>query len=62
MTDIIDPRVVSPALGWWFPEASPETQYDWRRSNYNMLTSVGKLGREFRTPNIKNLPCRIRKE
>jgi anaerobic selenocysteine-containing dehydrogenase len=61
VTDIIDPRVVSPALGWWFPEASPETQYDWRKSNYNMLTSVGKLGKEFGTPNIKNLPCRIRK-
>jgi hypothetical protein len=32
-----------------------------RKSNFNMLTSIGKLGKEFGTPNIKNLPCRIRK-
>ena len=61
LTDIIHPRVVSAALGWWFPEGSPETQYEWKRSNFNMLTSAGKLGKEFGTPNIMNLPCRIRK-
>ena len=61
VTDIIHPRVVSAALGWWFPEGAPETQYEWRKSNFNMLTSIGKLGKEFGTPNIKNLPCRIRK-
>ncbi len=61
VTDIIHPRVISAALGWWFPEGAPETQYDWRKSNFNMLTSIGKLGKEFGTPNIKNLPCRIRK-
>ncbi len=61
VTDTIHPRVVSAALGWWFPEASPETQYDWQRSNFNMLTSMKKLGKEFGTPNITNLPCRIRK-
>ncbi|MDD5233252.1 MAG: molybdopterin-dependent oxidoreductase [Syntrophales bacterium] len=61
LTDIIHPRVISAALGWWFPEGSPETQYEWKRSNFNMLTSAGKLGKEFGTPNIMNLPCRIRK-
>jgi len=61
LTDIIHPRVVSAALGWWFPEGSPETQYGWKRSNFNMLTSAGRLGREFGTPNIMNLPCRVRK-
>ncbi|HPC73972.1 MAG TPA: molybdopterin-dependent oxidoreductase [Syntrophales bacterium] len=61
VTDIIHPRVVSAALGWWFPESSPETQYDWRKSNFNMMTSMEKLGKEFGTPNITNLPCRIRK-
>jgi len=25
------------------------------------MTSMGKLGKEFGTPNITNLPCRIRK-
>ncbi|MFH1080093.1 MAG: molybdopterin-dependent oxidoreductase [Pseudomonadota bacterium] len=62
VTDIIHPRVVSAALGWWFPEGSPETQYEWKKSNFNMLTSIGKLGKEFGTPNIKNLPCRIRRK
>lgn len=61
VTDIIHPRVVSAALGWWFPEGDPATQYDWHSSNFNMLTSIGKLGKEFGTPNLKNLPCRIRK-
>jgi anaerobic selenocysteine-containing dehydrogenase len=61
VTDIIHPRVVSSALGWWFPEGSPETQYEWEKSNFNMLTSAGKLGKEFGTPNIMNLPCRVRK-
>jgi anaerobic selenocysteine-containing dehydrogenase len=59
VTDIIHPRVVSAALGWWFPEGDPASQYEWRKSNFNMLTSAGKLGKEFGTPNLKNLPCRI---
>jgi len=61
VTDIVHPRVVSAALGWWFPEADPVEQYDWKKSNFNMLTSMAKLGKEFGTPNLKNLPCRIRK-
>lgn len=61
VTDIIHPGVVSAALGWWFPEGDQAKQYDWQKSNFNMLTSMGKLGREFGTPNLKNLPCRISK-
>ncbi len=59
VTDIVHPRVISAALGWWFPEGDPTEQYEWRKSNFNMLTSVGKLGKEFGTPNLKNIPCRI---
>jgi anaerobic selenocysteine-containing dehydrogenase len=62
VTDIVHPRVLSAALGWWFPEGDPSSQFEWQKSNFNMLTSMGKLGREFGTPNIKNLPCRIRKD
>jgi hypothetical protein len=54
--------VVSADLGWWFPEGDASRQFEWRKSNFNMLTSVGKLGKEFGTPNLKNLPCRIRKQ
>jgi anaerobic selenocysteine-containing dehydrogenase len=61
VTDIVHPRVVSAALGWWFPEGDGARQFEWRTSNFNMLTSIGKLGKEFGTPNLKNLPCRIRK-
>lgn len=61
VTDIVHPLVVSASLGWWFPEGNPKEQYEWRKSNFNMLTSIGKLGREFGTPNLKNLPCRIKK-
>ncbi|OQX61964.1 MAG: hypothetical protein B5M55_08365 [Desulfococcus sp. 4484_242] len=62
VTDRIDPRVVSADLGWWFPEGDPAAQFDWRRSNFNMLTSIEKLGKEFGTPNIANLPCQIQKK
>jgi anaerobic selenocysteine-containing dehydrogenase len=62
VTDIVHPRVISASLGWWFPEGDPKEQFEWRKSNFNMLTSGGKLGKEFGTPNLKNLPCRIRKK
>ncbi len=61
LTDRVDPRVVCAAHGWWFPEGDPEKQYDWERSNFNMLTSVKKLGREYGTPNVKALACRVRR-
>ncbi|HWP95485.1 MAG TPA: molybdopterin-dependent oxidoreductase [Syntrophomonadaceae bacterium] len=62
LTDIVHPQVISAALGWWFPERDAAHQFDWQKSNFNMLTSIGKLGHEFGTPNIKNLPCSIRKK
>ncbi|GKT09710.1 molybdopterin-dependent oxidoreductase [Desulforhabdus sp. TSK] len=61
VTDIVHPKVVSAALGWWYPEGSADTQFEWQKSNFNRLTSIGKLGKEFGTPNIKNIPCRIRR-
>jgi anaerobic selenocysteine-containing dehydrogenase len=61
LTDGIDPRVLCGVPGWWFPEGNPETQFDWDKANFNMLTSVGRLGREYGTPNLKGLPCRISK-
>ena len=62
VTDTVHPRVISASLGWWFPEGDPKEQFEWRKSNFNMLTSIEKLGKEFGTPNLKNLPCRIRKK
>jgi anaerobic selenocysteine-containing dehydrogenase len=54
-------RVVYASYGWWFPEEGPEGQYGWKRANYNMLTTTQALGKEFGTPNLKGLSCRIRK-
>jgi anaerobic selenocysteine-containing dehydrogenase len=59
LTDAIDPRVVCADHGWWFPEGNSENQYDWDKANFNMLTSTQKLGREYGTPNLKGIGCRI---
>jgi len=59
LTDAIDPRVLCADHGWWFPEGNPENQYDWDKANFNMLTSTQKLGREYETPNLKGMGCRI---
>ena len=59
ITDSIDPRVINASHGWWYPEGNPQNQYDWDRSNLNMLTSSVKLGKEYGTPNLKGIACRI---
>jgi anaerobic selenocysteine-containing dehydrogenase len=59
VSDVVDPRVINASIGWWFPEGDTVKQLDWQKSNFNMLTSIGKLGKEFGTPNMKNLGCRI---
>jgi anaerobic selenocysteine-containing dehydrogenase len=61
LTDSIDKRVISGSHGWWFPEGKPESLFEWERSNFNMLTSTNSLGKEFGTPNLKAIGCRIRK-
>jgi anaerobic selenocysteine-containing dehydrogenase len=62
VTDTILPQVICAAIGWWYPEGDPTEQYEWRKSNLNMLNSIDKLGKEFGTPNLKHLPCRIQKQ
>ena len=42
-------------------EGKAESQYGWE-SNFNMLTSTEKLGKEFGTPNLKGLACRIKRK
>lgn len=59
ITDRVAPNILCADLGWWFPEGNPDKQYDWQKSNFNMLTSINRLGKEFGTPNIKNVPCQI---
>jgi anaerobic selenocysteine-containing dehydrogenase len=62
LTENIHPHVVHAAYGWWFPEKTMNDQYEWKRSNYNMLTSMDPVGKEFGTPNLKGIGCRIRKK
>jgi len=59
LTDTVDPRIINASHGWWFPEDLPEFQYGWGKSNVNMITSTEKLGKEFATPNLKAIGCRI---
>lgn len=62
ITDIVDPRMINASYGWWFPEAKAKSLYEWEKSNFNILTSTEKLGKEFGTPNLKGIGCRIRRK
>jgi anaerobic selenocysteine-containing dehydrogenase len=62
ISEKIHPRVIYASYGWWFPESDRKTQYEWEKSNYNVLISADRLGREFGTPNIKGIGCIIRKK
>ncbi|MCP4352442.1 MAG: molybdopterin-dependent oxidoreductase [Desulfobacterales bacterium] len=62
LSEKIHPGVVFAAYGWWFPEEKAEAQYEWEKSNFNILTSVEKLGKEFGTPNLKGINCRIARQ
>ncbi len=61
LTSRIHPRVISAAYGWWFPEEDVAQRSNWTRANFNMLTTTDDLGREFGTPNLKGVGCRIRR-
>ncbi|MBN2332815.1 MAG: molybdopterin-dependent oxidoreductase [Deltaproteobacteria bacterium] len=62
LVDSIDPRVINAAHGWWFPEGDAQNQFDWKRANLNMLTSTERIGKEYGTPNLKGISCRIRRQ
>ncbi len=62
LSDSLPPEVVCASYGWWFPEDKFSPQYDWQSANYNMLTTTENLGREFGTPNLKGIACRIRRK
>ena len=62
ITDSVREDVVCASYGWWYPEDKLTPQYDWQRSNYNMLTAVDPIGQELGTPALKGIPCRIRRK
>ena len=57
----LDPRVILPAFGWWYPE-EPSTQYDWRKSNINILTNGFPEELSTGAVQLRGIPCRIYKE
>jgi len=56
----LDPRVVMPAFGWWYPE-EPSTQYDWRKSNINVLIDAELEELATGATQLRGIPCRIYK-
>ncbi|OPX36481.1 MAG: hypothetical protein B1H13_14485 [Desulfobacteraceae bacterium 4484_190.3] len=56
----VHPRMVYAAYGWWFPEQEEQELFGWKTSNFNMLTTTRSLGKEFGTPDLKGISCRIR--
>ena len=62
LTDTVRPEVVHAAYGWWFSKGEAEADIDWQTSNFNMVTSADRIGKEFGTPNLKGMGCRIRKK
>jgi anaerobic selenocysteine-containing dehydrogenase len=58
----IDPRMVGIDYGWWFPERGPLAIFGWDESNINVIIDDrGPYGREFGTPNLRGLICKIYK-
>ena len=62
LNERVRPGVVYAEHGWWFPEESAADPLGgWDRANFNMLTSAAKLGKEFGTPNMAAIPCKVEK-
>jgi len=58
----IDPRIVGVDYGWWFPEKGLASNFGWDESNVNVvIDDRGPYGREFGTPVLRGLTCKISK-
>jgi anaerobic selenocysteine-containing dehydrogenase len=56
----LDPRVIMPAFGWWYPEAK-ENLYEWRKSNINVLVDGYPEERSTGAVQLRGIPCKIYK-
>ena len=62
LTEGIDPRVVAPSYGWWFPEQGVESLHGWRESNINILTdSEPPYNPQIASTNLRGMLCRVYK-
>ena len=58
----LDPRVVSAAYGWWFPERAGEDLFGWMEANLNVLTSMEPPHDPLvASVNLRGIPCAIEK-
>ena len=58
--DELDPRVVMPAFGWWYPEEK-EGLYGWKKSNINVLIDGSPEELSTGAVQLRGIPCRIYK-
>ena len=63
LTEGIDPRVVAPSYGWWFPEQGVESLHGWKESNINVLTySEPPYNPQIASTNLRGTLCRVYKD
>ena len=56
----LDPRVIMPAFGWWYPEEKANL-YEWRKSNLNILVDGYPEELSTGAVQLRGIPCRIYK-
>jgi anaerobic selenocysteine-containing dehydrogenase len=56
----LDPRVVMPAFGWWYPEEK-NGLFGWKKSNINVLIDGSPEELSTGAVQLRGIPCRIYK-
>ncbi len=60
LTPGLDPRVVSAAYGWWFPERGVKDLFGWKEANLNMLTDMRPpYNPLLASVNLRCIPCSL---
>jgi len=58
----LDPRVVSVAYGWWFPEMGAQSGFGWDEANINILTDDSPpYSPEIGSPSMRGFLCKVSK-
>jgi len=56
----LDPRVVTVAHGWWFPEGDPGSLYNWDAANLNILTDDSyPCDPAMGAPTLRGIMCKV---
>ncbi|MFP3999473.1 MAG: molybdopterin-dependent oxidoreductase [Desulfobacterales bacterium] len=59
ITSKVRPDIACASHGWWFPEKGAVCEDSWRKSNLNVTTSAREYGRQFGTPRLRGIACRL---